>query len=115
MWYMIEGFNGYELNEEGVVRSMKMMDANPGHQIKVYYDGNGPYYKLSNNFNKRVKMYRKDLIDIVFNSGLPLKPRDENAIYLGSRNKHFYFDEGIYPKENNNYKMDYSSCIVKDE
>ena len=115
LWYMIEGFNGYEINEEGIVRSMKMMRANPGHQIKLYDENTeNPYYILSNNFNKRVKAYQKDLLNIVFHSGLPLKPREENVIYMGSRNKHFYFDEGIYPKDNNNYKMDFSKCIVKD-
>ena len=115
LWYMIEGFNGYEINEEGVVRSMKMMNAKPGHQIKIYTDdGPEPYYILSNNFNKRVRVTRKKLLDIVFHSGLPLKPRKEEAIYLGSRNKHFYFDEGIYPKDDNNHKMDFSKFIVKE-
>ena len=119
-WYMIDGFNGYELNEEGVVRSMKMMNANPGHHIKLYdTDKNGnpidpPYYILSNNFNKRVRMTQEQLLDIVFHSGKPLKPRKEDSVYLGSRNKHFYFDKGIYPEEENNYKMDFSKFIVKD-
>ena len=31
------------------------------------------------------------LLDIVFNSGLPLKPRPDNAIYLGGRNKRFSY------------------------
>ena len=35
LWYMIEGFNGYEINKEGVVRSMKMMNADPGHLLKL--------------------------------------------------------------------------------
>lgn len=113
-WYMIEGFNGYEINEEGIVRSMKMMNANPGHHIKLYTGETGPYYYLSNNFNKRVRVRQKDLINLVFHSGKPLKPRKDEAIYMGSRNKHFYFDEGIYPKENNSYKMDYSKFIVKE-
>lgn len=115
MWYMIEGFNGYEINEEGIVRSMKMMNANPGHQIKLYrkYEDDA-YYILSNNFNKRVKMTQKQLLDIVFNSGLPLVTRQDNAIYMGSRNKHFYFDQGIYPTEEKNYQPDFSRFIVKE-
>lgn len=112
LWYMIEGFNGYEINEEGIVRSMKMMNANPGHLLKLDKYG---YYTLSDNKNKRVRRTPQQLIDLVFNSGLPLKPRNENAVYMGSRNKHFYFDEGIYPKEDNNYKMDFSKFIFKDE
>lgn len=111
MWYMIEGFNGYEINEKGTVRSMKMMWKNPGHLLKL--DDYG-YYTLSNNENKRVRITPKQLIDIVFNSGLPLKPRPDDAIYMGGRNKHFYFDEGIYPKDENNYKMDFSKFITKD-
>ena len=119
IWYMIEGFNGYEINKDGVVRSMKMMNAKPGHHIKLYdedKDGNPidpPYYILSNNFNKRVKMTPEELLNIVFHSGLPLKPRKEEAVYMGSRNKHFYFDEGIYPKNNNN-QMDFSKFIVEE-
>lgn len=112
MWYMIEGFNGYEINEQGVVRSMKMMKANPGHQIKLYDEG---YYILSDNKNRRVKRTPQELLDIVFNSGNPLVERPEHAIYLGSRNKRFYFDEGIYPKDENTHVMDFSKFIVKDE
>ena len=115
LWYMIEGFNGYEINEDGVVRSMKMMNANPGHCIKLYTDGFEPYYILSDNFNKRVRKTQRELLDLVFNSGLPLKPRNENAVYMGGRNKPFYFDKGIYPKdENNNYKLDLSKFIVEE-
>ena len=116
-WYMIDGFNGYEINEEGIVRSMKMMNANPAHQIKLYARGTpNAYYELSNNFNKRVKVRQKDLIDLVFHSGKPLIPREDAAIYMGSRNKHFYFDKGIYPKNNEEKKvqMDFSHLIVKD-
>lgn len=112
MWYMIEGFNGYEINEQGVVRSMKMMKANPGHQIKLYDEG---YYILSDNFNRRVKRTPQELLDIVFNSGNPLVERPEDAIYLGGRNKRFYFDEGIYPKDEKTHVMDFSKFIVKDE
>lgn len=122
LWYMIEGFNGYEINKEGVVRSMKRMNACPGHHIKLYDEdryGNPidpPYYILSNNFNKRVKMTPEELLDIVFNQGHPLVPRRDDAIYMGGRNKHFYFDKGIYPKtiEEEKVQMDFSHLIVKD-
>ena len=111
IWYMIEGFNGYEINEEGVVRSMKMMNANPGHVLKL--DKNGKY-TLSNNQNKRVRITPQELLDIVFNSGNELKPRPENAVYLGSRNKRFYFDS-LHKDENGEEKlvaMDFSKYIV---
>ena len=60
-------------------------------------------------------MTQRELLNIVFHSGKPLKPRNEHAVYLGSRNKHFYFDEGIYPKSENNFQMDYSKFIVKED
>lgn len=112
MWYMIEGFNGYELNEQGVVRSMKMMWKNPGHVLKLDKYG---CYTLTNNFNKRVRITPKELLKIVFDSGHPLKPRPDNAVYMGGRNKKFYYDEGVYPKDGKPAMMDFSQFIVKDE
>lgn len=113
LWYMIEGFNGYEINEQGIVRSMKMMNANPGHLLKLDKHG---YYTLSNNENKRVRRTPQQLIDLVFNSGLPLVPRNENAVYLGGRNKRFYFDKSLKNNKGQvqNIQMDYSKLIIKD-
>ena len=113
LWYMIEGFNGYEINEQGQVRSMKMMHKNPGHLLKLDKYG---YYTLSNNENKRVRKTPQELIQLVFNSGLPLKPRNENAVYMGGRNKRFYFDENIKNSkgEVQNIKMDFSNFIEKE-
>ena len=82
----------------------------------MYNKGKEPYYILTNNFNKRVKVTQRKLLDIVFNSGRPLRPRSEEAIYMGGRNKRFYFDEGIYPKtpEQQRLKMDFSKYVVTD-
>lgn len=112
IWYMIDGFNGYEINENGDVRSMKMMWKNPGHLLKKDKYG---YYTLTNNFNKRVRISPEELLRIVFHSGNPLRPRPEDAVYLGGRNKRFYFDEGIYPTpDSNTVKVDFSQFIVKE-
>jgi hypothetical protein len=109
---MIDGFNGYELNELGQVRSMKMMWKNPGHLLKLDKSG---HYTLTNNENKRVRITPEQLLQIVFHSGKPLKPRPENAIYMGGRNKRFWFDEGINPKPGSDvFRMDFSKYI-KDE
>lgn len=109
-WYMIEGFNGYEINENGEVRSMKMMHADPGHLLKL--DKNG-YYNLSNNENKRVRRTPQQLLDLVFNSGLPLVPRKDEAIYMGGRNKRCFFDDTLKNVKGHtqNIKMDYSKFI----
>lgn len=112
IWYMIKGFNGYEINEKGQVRSMKMMNADPGHLLKL----NNGYYTLSDNQNKRVRRTPQQLLDIVFNNGLPLIPRNEEFIYMGGRNKRFYFNNEINNKrgENQIIKMDYSKFIVEE-
>ena len=112
IWYMIDGFNGYEINKNGDVRSMKMMWKDPGHLLKKDKYG---YYTLTNNMNKRVRISQDELLKIVFHSGKELRPRPENAVYLGGRNKKFYYDEGIYPTpESTNVKIDFSQFIVKD-
>ena len=102
MWYMIDGFNGYEINKEGQVRSMKMMNADPGHLLKR----RGDYYILSNNNNERIRISYKELLDIVFNSGKPLRGRQDDYIYLGSRNKVFDADK---------VSMDFSKYITKED
>ena len=112
MWYMIDGFNGYEINESGDVRSMKMMWKNPGHLLKKDKYG---CYTLSNNNNERVRISSQELLDIVFNSGKELVPRPDNAVYLGGRNKKFYYDEGVYHNPNSDkVKIDFSQFIVKE-
>ena len=113
LWYMIEGFNGYEINEEGQVRSMKMMNADPGHLLKLDKHGR---YTLSNNKNERVRKTPEELLHLVFRSGIPLKPRNENAVYMGGRNKRFYFDDTLKNNrgEVQNIKMDFSKFITKE-
>lgn len=106
IWYMIEDFNGYEINKEGQVRSMKMMYSNPWRLLKL--DKNGDY-TLTNNFNKRVKISPEELLDLVFNSGKKLYPREDNEIYLGGRNKSFYVEIHQGKK-----LMDFSK-FIKDE
>lgn len=113
-WYMIKGYNGYEINKEGIVRSMKMARSNPGYILKRDKYG---YYTLSNDRNERVRVKPEHLLDIVFNSGNPLMERPDNAVYMGGRNKRFYFDKTIKNKKGHiqNIEMDFSQFVVEDE
>ena len=88
IWYHIPGFNGYLINEDGDVRSMKMMYADPGHPLKRYGKQN-PYYILSNDNNEKTKVTVKELLEIVFHSDKSdyATPVYENDVYLGGRNK----------------------------
>ena len=70
-WFHIPKFNGYQINENGCVRSMKNFKADPGHYMKLYND---KYYCLvdDNNESKRISM--NDLLKLTFESGYELKP-----------------------------------------
>ena len=52
IWFYIPGFNGYQINKEGLVRSMKMMYKNPGHILKKDKSGK---YTLTNDNNERAR------------------------------------------------------------
>ena len=94
MWVMIPGFNGYEINEYGQVRSFKMFRANPGHIMKL--DSSGKY-TLSNDMNERVRISPQELMQISFTEkNIANNTRGDNMIHIGSRNKVFV-DE---PKRN---------------
>lgn len=86
IWYHIPGYNGYQINRKGEVRSMKMMWSDPGHLLKRNKYGS---YTLTNNQNKRVTVQPKVLLDATFNGvGDPIAVM-EHDVYLGGRNKVF--------------------------
>ena len=108
VWFYIPGFNGYQINKEGLVRSMKMMYKNPGHILKRDKSGK---YTLTNDNNERIRISSKELIDITFNREINLVPAMENEVYLGGRNR--AFAKNPYKKEDNNktFKLDLSSKV----
>lgn len=53
IWFLIPTFNGYEITQDGRVRSMKMMKANPGAELKVT---NGKVSLTSSIDNSRVRI-----------------------------------------------------------
>lgn len=72
LWYWIEGFNGYEVSDDGFVRSMKHYRKYPyGLLIQPKKDRNGnvihpedPTFELSNNNNERVAIKLSQLLYI---------------------------------------------------
>jgi len=112
-WYHIPGFNGYQISESGIVRSMKNMHKDPGHVLKK--DKSGKYI-LTNSENERVRISPEELIKITFHSGHALNAVMPNTVYLGGRNK--VFTKGNVnndpPKET--FKLDlYSKVMSKDK
>lgn len=108
VWFYIPGFNGYQINKEGLVRSMKMMYKNPGHILKKDKSGK---YTLTNDNNERIRISPEELMNITFNQGNNLIPAMENEVYLGGRNR--AFTKNPYKKENSNetFKLDLSSKV----
>lgn len=108
IWFYIPGFNGYQINKEGLVRSMKMMYKNPGHILKKDKSGK---YTLTNDNNERIRITSEELMNITFNKGNNLIPAMENEVYLGGRNR--AFTKNPYKKEDNNetFKLDLSSKV----
>lgn len=86
-WICIEGYNGYEYSNDGLLRSMKNFKVNPmGKLIKKYKDKKGYYFILSNNSNERTKVYEQEIIDIVRSDKNP-SIRKTYETNIGSRNR----------------------------
>lgn len=125
IWYMIPGFNGYEINEDKTVRSMKMFNANPGHFIKLYDDGT---YELSDNHCNRIRKTPDELWDLVQRqmeeSPQQVRVRESYHNHISSRNKfkNFYPENVDYDKKtpglkegkDNKFYMDFSGLQIND-
>ena len=86
-WICIEGYNGYEYSNDGLLRSMKNFKVNPmGKLIKKYKDKKGYYFILSNNSNEREKVYEQEIINIIRSDKNP-SIRKTYETNIGSRNR----------------------------
>ncbi len=114
-WYMIPGFNGYEINENLQIRSMKMFRANPGHLLKKQ---NGKYV-LSNDHNKRVRITPEKAWELVQElkrtSPGDVHVREDTDIHITSRNHFpdFYPPEHGQEGEDGKFYMDFSAFYEK--
>lgn len=71
-WICINGYNGYEYSNDGLLRSMKNFKVNPtGKLLKKYKNKKGYYYILSDNNNQRKKVYEQEIIDIINSDKVP--------------------------------------------
>lgn len=67
LWYYIPGFNGYEISNDGYVRSMKHYRQFPfGIMIKPKARANSedPSFEISNDMNERVTIRRSQLLHL---------------------------------------------------
>jgi len=108
VWFYIPGFNGYQINKEGLVRSMKMMYKDPGHIMKK--DKSGKYI-LTNDNNERVRVSSEELVNITFNQGNKLVSAMDHEVYLGGRNRAFTKSPNKKEIKQETFKLDLSSKV----
>jgi hypothetical protein len=106
LWYPIPGFNGYTINNYGVVKSMKNFKAYPeGIFIQPKVDKHQQrYYILSDDRNERKKMYAHELISLAINSAA--RPLKDNEICLGGRNRGYANYQKKHPNNKGTIKID---------
>lgn len=125
-WYYIPGFNGYEVSNDGFIRSMKHYKKYPfGILIQPRKHKNGtikypedPIYELSNNDNERVCLKLSQIMNLALNNiyqitGYPrrtcvtdISPRNQRIFVKKNLQNQSQFDKTLFfPKFN----------IIKDE
>lgn len=86
-WYRIPGFNGYEVNSNGVVRSFKNYNKYPYGYILKWYK-NKPYtWQLTDNSNDRKVVTIDEIYKAIIDYPYKMQPRLYNYTDISSRNK----------------------------
>ena len=106
LWYYIPGFNGYEVSNDGYLRSMKHYRRYPyGIIIKSVdrdsYKGScDPLYELSDDNNNRQRIRLSQLIHLAATNQFAIRgyPRYTIIGDMSSRNKYVKNDNGTYVK-----------------
>lgn len=89
-WYHIPNFNGYEISNIGIIRSMKHFKKYPfGIMIRpVSTNNNGDIvFELSDNNNERVKITLSELKELSKSKTRPGYPRKTFITNVSSRNQ----------------------------
>ena len=105
-WYYIPGFNGYEVSNDGYVRSMKHYIKYPyGIMItpvkrKPYGDSCDPLFELSDDNNVRRRVRLSQLMNLAFTSKFAVQgyPRATIITDSSSRNAFVKNKDGVYCK-----------------
>lgn len=99
-WYHIPDYNGYVINNKGIVKSMKNFNACPeGMFIKQKTDRNGEaYYELTGLKNKREKVYVSKILNSLYNAD-GLYVLGDNEVYMGARNRGYMNYQKKFPND----------------
>ena len=100
---LVAGFNGYEISNDGYLRSMKHFRKYPfGILIKpVEVGSDGAIFVLSNDQNERIRININDLFKLAKESSTIVSgyPRDTIVSDVSSRNKYAFLTK-TKPKNN---------------
>ena len=106
LWYYIPSFNGYEISNDGYIRSMKHYRKHPyGILIKPVdrdsYKGScDPLYEISDDNNQRQRIRLSQLVHLAATNQFAVRGYPRHTIITSSsgRNKFVKNDEGAYVK-----------------
>lgn len=112
LWYYIPSFNGYEVSNDGYIRSMKHYRKYPcGIMIKPvsrepYGSSTDPLFEISDNNNKRQRIRLSQLIHLARTNQFSVMgyPRTTIVTNTGSRNKYIQKEDGAIVKVYNGNK-----------
>lgn len=125
-WYYIIGFNGYEMSNDGYIRSMKHYKRYPyGLLIQPKKNGKGeiinpqdPIFTLSNNNNKRCDIHLskiKQICESIDQKKVGGYPRPTNVVDIASRNQRAFVNISSKEKPIDNTLYFYPSFTIIDE
>lgn len=109
-WYYIPGFNGYEISNNGIVRSMKHFKKYPfgllvkprevTNVLQLFAEEYDELtYELSDNNNERQLIKRSELLNLAFNNKYPVSgyPRSTIITDVASRNQRCFIQRKTNP------------------
>ena len=125
-WYYIMGYNGYEMSNDGYIRSMKHYKRYPyGLLIQPKKNGKGevinpenPIYTLSNNNNERCTLHLseiKQICESINQKKVGGYPRPTKMVDIASRNQRAFINISSDEKPIDNTLYFYPSFTITDD
>lgn len=125
LFYYIPGFNGYEISNDGYIRSMKHYKKYPfGILIQPKKNKNGkvtnpndPIFELSNNNNERIIIKRSELWNLAFGNKDQIAgyPRRTYITDTSSRNQRIFVKKKPKPQLSNSIIIPKFTIIDKED
>ena len=106
VWFDIPGYNGYQMSQDGFVRSMKHYKKYPYGILltPTKVTGNTAVYSLTNSQNKRVNINSIEINKLIMEDDRSLSyPHRTSEVYTSSRNQRCTITPSLIQSSNNLY------------